>query len=570
MKVKVLSVVLLVMIIFSNAVSADLKINNLEFDAETSGLVISGNTGNEYAEGILITILPDGADKSALFSNVNALVDYILSEDNGDYNYDIILNDNFDTGKYIAYVDTEEYSASMPFMILNRVKANLVLGFINNASSPADVATILKGEYVYDDNGVQVTVDPSDLGVELDSSLSGYDVYVSYISNVIYASKPADGYDIASFTKQFNTAYAMVELKNGMSLDDVVSNYGALIGIDVDEYRNLESDVKTELESLIKSETGYEGDIMNYAENLVLAKLNTASGYEEHGKIFMEYADEINISLDKYNKIKNDYYSDRVLIDIYAAEYENLEQAATIWNNAVDTRYSDWQKSESGSGSSGGGGTGGGSGGSVSSDVNFVIGDDVSVSEKGEVTVVEDKKDYFTDTTTHWACDSIKNMYNRGIVSGYEDGTFRPDNTVTRAEFVKMITDAVKLAATNTDGISFSDVSDTAWYANCVKLAYANNIVQGYDGMFRPIDNILRQDAAIIIYKTIVGSGIKIDGEKFFDDEADISDYAKPYVSAMAANGIVNGSDGCFYPLNTLTRAEAVKLIENMLVYIGK
>ncbi len=573
MKAKILSVFLLITIVFSFSVSADLKINNPEFDAETFGLVISGNTGNEYAEGVLITILPDGADKSTLFSNSNTLVDYIVSDDNGEYIYDIVLNENFNTGKYIAYVDADENSASVPFMIFSKVKANFVLDFINKASSPAEVAMILKGEYVYNDNGVQKAVNPSDLGIEMDSSSSDYDVYVSYISNVIYASKPSNGYDIASFTKQYNIAYAMIELKNGTTLDDVIKNYGALIAIDVNEYNNLETDVKTELESLIKSETGYEGDVMNYAENLILAKLNTAGGYEEHGKIFMEYADEINISLDKYNKIKNDYYTDKILIDIYAADYENLEQAAKIWNDAVDTRYNEWKKGEP-AGNSGGGGSGGGGGGaggsSVTPDINFVIGDDVSVSESDEVHVTEDSKIYFTDTDNHWACESINNMYNRGIVNGYEDGTFRPDSTVTRAEFVKMITNTVKLATTGTEGINFSDVSDTAWYANCVKQAYANNIVQGHDGMFRPLDNILRQDAAIIIYKTIAGCGIKIDGEKNFNDETNISDYAKAYVSSMAANGIVNGSDGCFNPLNTLTRAEAVKLIENMLAYIGK
>lgn len=569
MKAKILSLFLLVTIAFSYSVSADLKINDLEFDAETFSLVISGNTGNEYAEGVLVTILPDGADKSALFIDEDTLVDYTLSDDNGDFIYNVILNENFDTGKYMAYVDTEDYSSSVPFMIFNRIKANFVLGFINKASSPAEVATILRGEYTYNNSGVQTTVNPSDLGVELDSSSSGYEVYVSYISNVIYASKPSAGYDIASFTKQYNIAYAMVELKNGTSLDDVMKNYGALIGIDVNEYNNLETDVKTELESLIKSETGYEGDVMNYAENLILAKLNTAGGYEEHGKIFMEYADAIGISLDKYNEIQNDYYTDKVLIDIYAADYENFEQAVKIWNVAVDVRYDEWVKSQSGGGSGGGGG-GAGGGSTVNPDVNFVVGDDVSVSDNGEVNITDNNKNYFKDTENHWACKSISNMYERGIVNGYGDGTFRPDSTVTRAEFVKMITNAVKLATTDIAGIGFSDVSDTAWYANCVKLAYANNIVQGHNGMFRPLDNILRQDAAIIIYKTIVGCGIKIDGVKNFGDEADISDYAKTYVLSMAANGIVNGSDGRFYPLNTLTRAEAVKLIENMLAYMGK
>ena len=93
-------------------------------------------------------------------------------------------------------------------------------------------------------------------------------------------------------------------------------------------------------------------------------------------------------------------------------------------------------------------------------------------------------------------------------------------------------------------------------------------IVNGYEGMFRPLDKISRQDAAIVIYNAISGAGYTLDGEKAFDDTSDISDYAKASVSALAANGVINGSDGNFLPLNTLTRAEAVKLIENLLNYI--
>lgn len=562
MKSKILSVVLVLMMAFSCVAYADMSLDAPAFDYDTLKLEISGNTTNNYKEGVTLSVMPYATDRETMNdSTVNnagsMLFDYVVSEKDGSFTYTATLNGDFVSGKYAVYADTATQTATATFMLLNSLAAASVLDRINSAANPSEVKTV-------------IAEGCTDLGIEA----AEYAKYDAYISNVIYASKPEGGYSLEDFVKQYNIAYAMAQLKNGIiTMDGVVSEFGSLIDIDASEYNALSADTKAELEALIKAETGYEGDVMNYEYNFVLAQVKTAAGYEEQGGYIIDNSSLIGISLEKYDSITNNYYKNKVLQEVYNSGYTSLEAIVPAWNTAVDECYSEWQDSK-GSGSSGGGGGGGGGGigSGIGTDNGFTVTDydknEDLFTEVGKPQYTEDKSEPFTDAVSHWAYESIIHMYTEGIVNGYEDGTFRPNNTVTRAEFVTMLINAVDLATTSTSGVSFTDVSDSAWYAQRVKLAAANNLVQGYGGMFRPLDNISRQDAAIVIYNAIAGAGYKVEGEKSFNDTASIADYAKPYVSALAANGVINGSDGSFLPTNTLTRAEAVKLIENLLDYI--
>ena len=141
------------------------------------------------------------------------------------------------------------------------------------------------------------------------------------------------------------------------------------------------------------------------------------------------------------------------------------------------------------------------------------------------------------------------------VMNGDENGNLNLDAPVTRAEFVKMLTALFDVKASG--GADFADVPADAWYAEAVCAATQNGLVFGADGKFLPQDNISRQDAAVIIYRLCGGAG----GNAQFGDYAEIADYAKEAVSSLAAAGIIAGSDGNFYPGNTLTRAEAAVIL---------
>lgn len=167
----------------------------------------------------------------------------------------------------------------------------------------------------------------------------------------------------------------------------------------------------------------------------------------------------------------------------------------------------------------------------------------------------------FTDINeSHWAYTAVKYLASNFILDGYLDGTFKPDNNITRAEFAKIIVSATS-TYDYTAASSFSDVSDSDWYYAYVSTAYKLGYIQGYpDGSFRPHDNITRADICTIVNRVVKASP---DGSiaAYHDDWA-IPAYSREAVYALAAKGIVTGfSDGTFSPTQYATRAQTAKII---------
>lgn len=167
----------------------------------------------------------------------------------------------------------------------------------------------------------------------------------------------------------------------------------------------------------------------------------------------------------------------------------------------------------------------------------------------------------FTDTTGHWAESVIDTWSERGVINGYEDGTFMPDANITRAEFTKVIASAGGF--TTYSELSFSDVAGDEWFAQYLRGCVAAGVVSGYDdGTFRPDAYITREEAVVMIDRAygIEGYGSLLP----FSDVGDISDWAVSSVAACVGAGIVNGyEDGTFMPAAYVTRAEVVKMIDS-------
>ena len=105
----------------------------------------------------------------------------------------------------------------------------------------------------------------------------------------------------------------------------------------------------------------------------------------------------------------------------------------------------------------------------------------------------------------------------------------------------------------------FGDVSSSDWYHNYVLIAYGNGVINGVGtNEFAPNKNITRQDAAVMLKRA---SGINGEDSNEFKDDADISEYAKEAVYALKKHNILNGYNGLFNPTNNLSRAEAAQLI---------
>ena len=112
----------------------------------------------------------------------------------------------------------------------------------------------------------------------------------------------------------------------------------------------------------------------------------------------------------------------------------------------------------------------------------------------------------YSDISGHWAESYINKWSNRSVINGYEDGTFRPDNYISRAEAAKVIVSAKGVTALS--GVTFTDVADGEWYALYVSRAVAAGYVTGdAEGTFRPDDPITREEACAIVARAYAVEG---------------------------------------------------------------
>lgn len=171
----------------------------------------------------------------------------------------------------------------------------------------------------------------------------------------------------------------------------------------------------------------------------------------------------------------------------------------------------------------------------------------------------------FTDLSGHWAEGSINKWAAKGIAGGYADGTFKPNQQVSRAEFVALVNRAFAIGS-STAAAGFTDVKENQWYYKEVAAAKAASYIGGYsDGTFRPSQAISRQEAASILVR-LLKLQTTTEGVASFNDAAQIQTWAQGSVGAVFKSGLMHGfPDNTFRPLKSITRAEAVVSLDRAL-----
>ena len=178
----------------------------------------------------------------------------------------------------------------------------------------------------------------------------------------------------------------------------------------------------------------------------------------------------------------------------------------------------------------------------------------------------------FADTADYWGADYCDFLYNRGISGGYEDGTFRPDDLLTRLDFSVMLYNALKLDPAKYEGVTlpFADLEKLPERTlPAVRALYAEGVVtgtQGKDGKlyFNPAGNLTRAQAAAMIGRS-QEKGYAL-AELSFTDAAQIPGYAAFYIRTMVSQGILSGyADGTFRPQANITRGQMAKILYTML-----
>ncbi len=168
----------------------------------------------------------------------------------------------------------------------------------------------------------------------------------------------------------------------------------------------------------------------------------------------------------------------------------------------------------------------------------------------------------FFDTREHWAKESIASLLLRGVLAGYPDGGFRPDASLTRAEFAKIISLGFDLPSRQGGAKSFTDLEPNFWAAPYIERAWKAGVVEGFpDGSFRPNDPVKRAEIAAMLCRVFSWPLIPQNTAPTFID-LDSAHWAFVYIETGAWQGAWDGyPDGDFRPEAPATRGEIASLI---------
>ncbi|WP_214626762.1 InlB B-repeat-containing protein [Paenibacillus agaridevorans] len=184
----------------------------------------------------------------------------------------------------------------------------------------------------------------------------------------------------------------------------------------------------------------------------------------------------------------------------------------------------------------------------------------------------------FDDMKGHWASSSVHDMGSRLIIEGIGEGLFAPDRSIKRAEFAAILVRALGLGQNTRAGFGkFSDVREGDWYAGAIGTAYEYGLIGGFeDGTFRPNDDVTREQAMIMIANAMGWTGLtdKADAGanplSGFPDAAQASAWAEASLNKGLATGILSGTpNGELAPGAKLTRAQAAVMVQRLLKESG-
>lgn len=167
----------------------------------------------------------------------------------------------------------------------------------------------------------------------------------------------------------------------------------------------------------------------------------------------------------------------------------------------------------------------------------------------------------YTDIQGHWAKNSIERWSDYGIISGYGDGLFGPNDSITRAQMAALL--ARLLALPQADSAGFTDVAEDAWYAEAINRCYAAGIMAGNDGKAMPNTPISREQAMTMLCRSLDIEAKSDVDLSTYTDVGEVSSYAIGYVAAMVESGIVKGtSASTLSPKANITRASIVAILD--------
>lgn len=434
-----------------NVASTGVGAEGLSVYCDNQKQVISGDIDTGTSGSLLIYLVGDNDDTQSIYGIDEA------DGNNGIYSVNMPVPDNLAEGWYLFRI--EDYKAvddtaginlserQKRMYIAPSSKANEAISGLNSATK----STISEAINQYADV----------LNISLDA-------YEAVTGEIIISMRPKQGFESpADFAKKYNKAKAIGIIRNSNNAEDAADEYIEVLDIEPNE------DYDT-----------YKDDILKLFVAFVKAMPITASVLEDT-KTFFKEATALSVLnngtratitdiLKKYSSVfgielSGDYTKNSVEVN-KALEHKDFTSISSV-QEAYKKRLSELTYKPVNN--SGGGSGGGGKSPSISYQGNN---QPVAPSPTTEPTAPK-----FSDlTTVSWAAKAISSLCEKNIISGYDDGTFRPNNTVTREEFIKLVICAFNLMDDKAV-YRFKDGSADIWYAPYIASAEAKGIITGYD-----------------------------------------------------------------------------------------
>ena len=546
----------------------------VDYDATKDSFFVSGAVDDEKGNIPLLLVVSENADGDFVAAYQTIAV---KGEDGVEFIFDEVkLPFDAVTGEYKFVVSREGYSATE-----TEVKKYLSLAdkrvFISEVNSLiAEGGDGLYGKVL--ERAAEFGISESELK-DLDNDAQT--VFDNFMPITQYTVPDADFEDNAektevlfdacrSFKEDVDKAMifaSLANVKNQATLDFWITKYFKALKMHGDDTETPydESKIYAYLDDVQKSETFVDrisdyntpsdmAELKNYIyESILLSAVEVLPSGNTY-TIIKDFPSLIVVNKSTLAKLSTDAQG-QIYVKVAKKYYRTFDDLAEAFDAEVIARLGE-SKDKGSSGSGGGSGWGGGSGGGHSVIVNNGA---AQPSKPAEAKGFEDI------SGVPWATDAILYLAEKGIINGKTANLFAPDDFITRAEFVKILTMALKKEINVTEKSSFVDVVEGSWYAPYVAMAEKQKLVLGNEqNMFMPDAGITRQDMAVILHRAFK-TEIK-NKPLAFNDEELISGYAVEAVEALTAAGVINGTgNNMFSPLDGATRAQAAVMIYNLI-----
>ncbi|MCI9625398.1 MAG: hypothetical protein HFI90_01305 [Clostridia bacterium] len=390
-----------------------------------------------------------------------------------------------------------------------------------------------------------VEADGADIGNRAEK-LIGYlsDTQKAAIAADINAVQTAGG--VETVMQQWKLYLNLEETVFDSSVYQMVSEQTPYVSYEA--FRDMAAQAADLMRQINEAEWSELTKLLNVYGNILLKNVESATRYAAYGA-----GDKNAIS--------------RTLVK--SSPFSNITQFREVFARTVNAYQ------PGGSGGTGGG-TGGPSGGGSGGRPGSSSGGDYYATTDNNTGYVPNQTAPtvgFTDLdTVPWAAESILTLCSMNIISA--DNAYRPLDSITREEFVKLLVELLHLPSDET-ACTFTDAEDGAWYTSYLAAAQKAGIINGNpDGSFGIGNQISRQDMAVMAYRAIAAAGKTLQEKQqaeSFSDADSISDYALEAVLKMQQAGVISGvGNNLFAPGNSANRAEAAVMIYRLFETVGK